>query len=329
MSTETESQWDNYQPGDFNLPWLACLDLFRSHGLMLWGTPAYEDTAHNARFPRKAAPDPFHPQNDEDFIHRLDVDWAQPHLNRRLGFFQETAFLHLALDRYLRHVMIKAIPTGSKELQIIRELSSHPLRADARNHTIPVLHFISGVSMDFVVQAWWGEHWAWPPFDCAPSRFEMARQLLEGLQFMHDHGIAHGDIHPRNIVWNHSDKRPREVWEPAGLVKPPFHSLFDFRMAYIDFGAAKKFTADLRLFASNCRPPSKWAAPEQFLDKPYDVCAADVFMLGKVLQGELAEGRQWYNISDDDTGYSKYDHLYSPINPSYKEGRYSDLGRAV
>ncbi|KAK7028411.1 hypothetical protein R3P38DRAFT_2936229 [Favolaschia claudopus] len=236
------------------------------------------DTAHNARFPRKAAPDPFHPQNDEDFIHRLDVDWAQPHLNRRLGFFQETAFLHLALDRYLRHVMIKAIPTGSKELQIIGSVVGRALGMASLR--------------------------------LCPIRFEMARQLLEGLQFMHDHGIAHGPFYSHfriyihgTIVWNRSDKRPREVWEPAaGLVKPPFHSLFDFRMAYIDFGAATKFTADLRLFASNCRPPSKWAAPEQFLDKPYDVCAADVFMLGKVLQGELAEGRQWYNISDDDYG---------------------------
>jgi serine/threonine protein kinase len=62
-------------------------------------------------------------------------------------------------------------------------------------------------------------------------------------------------------------------------------------MAYIDFGAAIKFSTGRRSFASGIRPPSKWAAPEQLLDEPYDVCAADIFMLGRVLQEELVEGR--------------------------------------
>jgi hypothetical protein len=61
----------------------------------------------------------------------------------------------------------------------MKELSSYPLRADSRNHTIPVLRFICGVRVEFAVQACWGEHWTWPPFDSVQSRFEMARQLLE------------------------------------------------------------------------------------------------------------------------------------------------------
>jgi hypothetical protein len=163
--------------------------------LRLWGTPDYADPRHNECFPKKPAPDPFHPQDDQDFIHRLATDWEQPHLNRPGSFFQEvsalscwplgysdlpqSAFLNLALDRYFRHVIIKVIPAESKELQIIKELSSTPLRADSRNHTIPVLQFICGGRVEFAVQACWGEHWMWPPFDCVQSRFEMARQLLE------------------------------------------------------------------------------------------------------------------------------------------------------
>jgi hypothetical protein len=63
-------------------------------------------------------------------------------------------------------------------------------------------------------------------------------------------------------------------------------------MAYIDFGAATKFSTLPCFSNSGIRPPSEWAAPEQLLDEPYDVCAADVCMLGRVLQDEPAEGRK-------------------------------------
>ncbi|KAJ7244066.1 kinase-like domain-containing protein [Mycena rebaudengoi] len=315
ISSEAEAaylDWDSYPPEEFGIPWRSCANLLLSHGLRLWGTPDYEDTTYDECFPKRPAPDPFHPQDDEDFVHRLATDWEQPHLIRRPGFVQESIFLHLALDPYFRHVIIKVVPAGSEELQIMKELSSYPLRADSRNHTIPVLRFICGVRVEFAVQACWGEHWTWPPFDSVQSRFEMARQLLEGLQFMHDNNITHGDIHPRNIVWNRSDKRPLEVRKP-GLEKPLFHSQFGFRMAYIDFGAAMKVSIGRRSLGTGIRPPSKWSAPEQLLDEPYDACAADVFMLGRVLQEELAEGRIWYNISSDDQRYHEYDALLASM----------------
>jgi hypothetical protein len=64
-------------------------------------------------------------------------------------------------------------------MKMKKKLSSNALHADSRNHTIPVLQFICEVRVEFTVQACWGEHWTWPPFDCAQSRFEMARQLLK------------------------------------------------------------------------------------------------------------------------------------------------------
>ncbi|KAJ7275661.1 hypothetical protein C8J57DRAFT_1504963 [Mycena rebaudengoi] len=81
-------------------------------------------------------------------------------------------------------------------------------------------------------------------------------------------------------------------------------------MAYIDFGAAMKVSIGRCTLGTGIRPPLKWAAPEQIFDEPYNACAADVFMLGKVLQEELAEGRIWYNISlGDDKCYHEYDAL--------------------
>ncbi|KAJ7817047.1 armadillo-type protein [Mycena olivaceomarginata] len=251
--THPQLQWDTYEENYFDLPWFCCAEFLRRHGLRLHGTPDYhrDDSAHNKRFPTKTALDPFHPADDEDFIHRLD--WDQPHCNKLGGFFQPTVYLNLALDRHLRNVVIK---------------------------------------------------------------------LLEGLWFMHIHCIAHGDIHPKNILWNHETKRPRNVSRPTTTRKSPFHSRFDFRMAYIDFGCSMKFTPGNRyLMNSGLRPPSEWAAPEQLHAEPYDVCAADVYMLGRVLKTELEAGRKWYDIAVSDRLHGQYEELLCRMTDPNPGGR--------
>ena len=74
----------------------------------------------------------------------------------------------------------------------------------------------------------------------------------------------------------------------------PFHSTFDFRFAYIDFGCAVHFSPDAtdHLVTAEHIPPSHFAAPEQSEGKPYDMFASDVFNVGKVLETELEEAMQ-------------------------------------
>ena len=74
----------------------------------------------------------------------------------------------------------------------------------------------------------------------------------------------------------------------------PFHSTFDFRFAYIDFGCAVHFSPDAtdHLVTAEHIPPSHFAAPEQSEGKPYDMFASDVFNVGKVFQTELEEAMQ-------------------------------------
>ena len=108
---------------------------------------------------------------------------------------------------------MKAVPRSSTELSIVQYLSTDPLRADPRNHTIPVVEFLMAGEWVFIIQASWSPHWDTPPFDKLQTRLEMARQLLEvvfffltdlilanltsilspkGLAFMHENGIGHG-----------------------------------------------------------------------------------------------------------------------------------------
>jgi hypothetical protein len=88
--------------------------------------------------------------------------------------------MHLAADRFHRNVFLEVVPLGSPTYRILHILSTDPLRADPRNHTIPHVKFIpAGERWIFISQAWWGMSWDIPTFDSMNSRLEVARQLIE------------------------------------------------------------------------------------------------------------------------------------------------------
>ena len=99
------------------------------------------------------------------------------------------------------------------------------------------------------------------------------------------------DIHCANILWNHDDTRNPRADNQPGKPAVPFHSTFDFRIAFIDFGSATRFTPGetTHFITADHIPPSAFAAPEQSQDEPYDVLRSDVYNVGKVLEHELEE----------------------------------------
>ena len=106
--------------------------------------------------------------------------------------------------------------------------------------------------------------------------------------------LNHQDIHTTNIVFNRNNSRPVEVSESGNSDTPivPFHSTFDFRMAFIDFECAIHFEEGVEpLVRPEMVPASHIAAPEQGGEDKYDMFAADVFNLGRTLQIEFQNAR--------------------------------------
>jgi hypothetical protein len=88
--------------------------------------------------------------------------------------------MYLAADRFYRNVFLEVVPLDSPTYRILHMLSTNPLRADPRNHTVPCVGFIpAGERWIFISQAFWGMSWDSPKFDSMDSRLEMARQLIE------------------------------------------------------------------------------------------------------------------------------------------------------
>ncbi|GJJ12123.1 hypothetical protein Clacol_006364 [Clathrus columnatus] len=107
-----------------------------------------------------------------------------------------------------KKVVIKAVHIDSRELDVIRYLSSPLLSTHPANHTIHIVE-LREESRAFIIQDEWNSSFA----HCAPSTprafLYAVRQCLEGiiivshgLDFMHSHNIAHLDISRSNILTN-------------------------------------------------------------------------------------------------------------------------------
>ncbi|KAJ7172958.1 hypothetical protein C8R43DRAFT_677634 [Mycena crocata] len=105
-----------------------------------------------------------------------------------------------------KKVVIKRVKTKSKELKMVRLLSSDNMREDLRNRTIPIIDIIT-LSRDpkiSLLVMMYGRRFHYPPFHCRGEFFYALRQLLQGMEFMHEHNIVHGDIATQNIIMNES-----------------------------------------------------------------------------------------------------------------------------
>ncbi|PTB64464.1 map kinase [Trichoderma citrinoviride] len=113
-----------------------------------------------------------------------------------------------------------------------------------------------------------------------------ALQLLEGLAYLHESGIAHRDIKPENILLDHN-----------GIIK------------YVDFGAAKLIARQGRTMAADLHAtkPNKsmtgtpmYMSPEVIKgENPGKAGAVDIWSLGCVIL-EMATGRRpWANLDNE------------------------------
>ncbi|KAF8921254.1 kinase-like domain-containing protein [Mucidula mucida] len=99
--------------------------------------------------------------------------------------------------------VVKAVHSRSRELDIIRYLSTPPVRDHPMNHCIPVLDIIH-IPQDqiaFIVMEQWSS-------ESIPLRLDVLlrgmRQCIEHVLFMHQHRIAHLDISLRNVLTDYN-----------------------------------------------------------------------------------------------------------------------------
>ncbi|KAJ2924350.1 hypothetical protein H1R20_g12738, partial [Candolleomyces eurysporus] len=129
-------------------------------------------------------------------------------------------------------------PTHSDELKVYQRLNTPAARCDLRNHTLPVLDYFSFNGLVFVVLPRWGAD-AFSirdPFKSISEMFDIAEVFFEGLEFLHEKRIAHGDIAENNVVINKIGRYELKI--------PNTRAPDVVKYAFIDFDASVIFPED-------------------------------------------------------------------------------------
>ncbi|KAJ7726279.1 kinase-like domain-containing protein [Mycena maculata] len=196
-----------------------------------------------------------------------------------------------------KKVILKRVPTDGHEVAITKYLASSSMRSDPRNRTIPILDIIPlpDSSWSFLVMPYC-RRFNYPPFHCRNEFVDAMTQFFGGmgLQFMHDHNIAHFDIAPQNMMMDES----RVIPKGSHFIKPRthtgFYGLFSWNDRcsvapvehyYIDFGLSLYFPdgKDTALQLGTLRTfPT---IPELSLTVPYNPFQVDIFQLGLTIHG--------------------------------------------
>ncbi|EJD41494.1 hypothetical protein AURDEDRAFT_68697 [Auricularia subglabra TFB-10046 SS5] len=186
-----------------------------------------------------------------------------------------------------------------QELDIAAYFSSEPVRSDPRNHCYPLLDVLLPPLLD-------GERTlilVFPllrrVFDPDPETIEelllCISALAEGLAFMHEHNVAHRDVHFRNVMMDATHLMP-EGWHPwmhdwiyppggkARALKILSRSRVPVKYYLIDFGLSVQFpTFEERRLVTGLGGLNR-GLPEQSATVPYDAFAADIRMFGDMLR---------------------------------------------
>ncbi|KAJ7350361.1 hypothetical protein DFH08DRAFT_108103 [Mycena albidolilacea] len=270
--------------------WHHYRDFLLKHGYHIMDSEGYLTLGKGEVVIPPPALDPFNPKDTEFFVYPGD---APNLLSTRLSAWQPCVEVCFGIDRLQRPVVFKALLPHSTEHTVLRFLTAPCRRKDKRNRVIPVLDFLDTADVVIAVMPSWGFDWHRPPCGDVRARADMAIQLTQGLQFLHDRGIAHGDIYVGNILFSHGPFRPFHERAP----ERDFRLKAKMAYAFIDFGSAYDFSDGTPPFGTPITvPPESVRAPEQTDPASGNInhFAADVYNLDKVLEIELATALEHY-----------------------------------
>ncbi|KAI0040975.1 hypothetical protein FA95DRAFT_1576628 [Auriscalpium vulgare] len=151
-------------------------------------------------------------------------------------------------------VYIKRVQTGDLESPIAIKLSSEPLHSDPMNHSVPIVDtFVDSDDSRFyyIVMPFLRPIYS-PEFQYVGEFLDFGEQILEGLTFLHENGIAHRDCATPNITLDadamyytgfHPVKRG---FLPDRSDVAPCHSRLSAGAKYyfVDYGISSEFPVD-------------------------------------------------------------------------------------
>ncbi|KIP08699.1 hypothetical protein PHLGIDRAFT_18868 [Phlebiopsis gigantea 11061_1 CR5-6] len=182
------TQYGHYDLLPSEIPWRDRQPFLQSQGYLLrprynpnW-TPSWLGTLR-------------HPQDCEDSI------WPKT-LNNVLDATHQS-------DGH--RVSIKVVPKNTQEIEIGRLLTGHTLEQDPRNHCVPILDVFPDPvdTTKALIVSPYLTPFNDPEYTTLGEVLDLIQQTLEGIDFMHSQGVAHGGCTAANIMMDSNRLYPR------------------------------------------------------------------------------------------------------------------------
>ncbi|KAI0676775.1 kinase-like domain-containing protein [Trametes maxima] len=191
-------------------------------------------------------------------------------------------------------VYLKKVASTSLELDLARYFSTEELRQDPRNHCVPLLDVIphpDDPTVSFMVMPFL-RYVNRPPFETIEDMFECGEQILEGLAFMHQHGVAHRDCAYPNVMMDASALYPQgfhpvyQEFSPNIATYAPVLPRSSVPITYylVDFGISTRFSVDEPVRLVLGKDGIEDTVPELSDDVPYDPFKTDVYIAGALFR---------------------------------------------
>ncbi|KAL5492994.1 hypothetical protein ACEPAI_4442 [Sanghuangporus weigelae] len=198
-----------------------------------------------------------------------------------------------------RRVFLKRVPAGSEELDIHRFLSDPRRLEDPKNHTVPLLdEFLDDEDSNFAyIVLPLLRNYCIPEFCFVDEVVDFFKQLLEGIQFMHDTGVAHRDCSILNIMMDADPLYPKgfhpasTIFDASGIklaLPKRRRDVGGVRYYFIDFGISSKFEPGEQRMVIGIHGQDN-EVPELSEITPYDPFSTDVFIIGNLIRKEFLE----------------------------------------
>ncbi|KAI0265928.1 hypothetical protein BC834DRAFT_955198 [Gloeopeniophorella convolvens] len=196
-------------------------------------------------------------------------------------------------------VMLKKVlpEEGPYELTINQLFSSPELSKDPRNHCSPLLEVIEPQGLDsrkLMVTPFF-RPFKDPPFQTIGEFVAFFTQICEGLQFMHEHNVAHRDCTVNNIMYDPSGMYPHgyhpvkternknfkgKATSFTRTQRPP-------RYYFIDFGLSRQYSS--RDATDEPLRGGDKSAPEHRSKKPCNPFHTDIYYIGNLVREEFTK----------------------------------------
>ncbi|KAJ7646822.1 kinase-like domain-containing protein [Roridomyces roridus] len=214
-------------------------------------------------------------------------------------------------------VLIKKIKPDTSDFpvfhedQMSRRFSSEPLASDPKNRCVRMIEILSvpdAPDLQLIVMPFYYD-WKCVPFLTIGEAVEFMSQIFEGLQFMHNNHIWHGDVKANNILMDASPLfvEPINPWKPRltrdltriahfrnRLRHPVKYYFIDFDLS----GVHDSATGPPHIYAGygGTRGVPEFANAKD--DEECDPFAVDVYCLGNLIRTYFTEKMRGFEFMD-------------------------------